>query len=119
MCDNNIYFTLFKSQLKNVANQYNTNRFTLWSRDELLCDSSLSEIQKYQLNKQTKKNYLFENKSTHKLTKKQQYARLSNGHTLNGYPRKSYASQTENTTNLNTFNLIESGLTSYSVCKNK
>jgi hypothetical protein len=111
----------YNSINKLIANKYNISRslgtFNLWSRDTLICDGSLSTIEKYQRTKQTKKDYLFGNNiSTNKLTKAQKYSRLAKGYTLHGNKRVTYASQTETVTNPIPENLVPTGPTSYYMC---
>ena len=111
------YCMKIKTQLQVVSNQYYTDRRSLWSRDELICDISLTAIERENKLINYKKTVMeTNNRSTNRLTKNQQYARLAKGFTLDGNPRVTYATQTETSTNPNINNLTNTSISSYYYC---
>lgn len=111
------YCMKLKTQLQIVANQYQTDRSSLWSRDELVCDISLTAVERENKLINYKTTVIeTNNRSTNRLTKNQQYARLAKGYTLNGNRRVTYTSQTETSTNSNINNFIKTSPTSYYYC---
>lgn len=112
------YCMKLKTQLQVVAKQYQTERSSLWSRDRLTCDTSLNatEREKKLVNYKTTVRET-NNRSTYRLSKKQQYNQLAKGFTLHGNSRVTYATQNETITIPMIQNLVKTGPSSYYYCE--
>ena len=107
-CKRNNYNMQFKSALTIISHRDNPP----WTRTRVICNPRLNNppnspnpdynTDKKNLQKNYKNQVLAKNnRNNNQLTKKQQYARLANGHSANGHRPITWASQTETHTNYN------------------